>query len=98
MQCLICQKRSYSDYCVQHKPRKRINPMGKRTLEYNEWRDTVAIPYLDATYGRICATPDCMVTTKLDVQHKQKRGSHPELKMNLNNVEYLCRTHHIAIT
>lgn len=91
--CLICGKKCLSDYCFQHKPRKPINQKGKRTLEYEEWRDTIARPYLIKTYGPVCA--DCGGTRcgnkQLDVDHKKKRGSNPSLKMDLNNVQLLGR-------
>jgi 5-methylcytosine-specific restriction endonuclease McrA len=76
---------------------KRITTRGEKTIEYEHWRDTVAIPYLDATYGHKCA--DCGTTTrKLDVDHIRNRGSHPELKMVLANLAWRCRTCHRAKT
>lgn len=91
--CCICGKRAYSDYCFQHKPKKRIAQKGKRTLEYEEWRDTIAIPYLDKHFGRVCA--ECgglrCGNKQLDVDHKIKRGSRADLKMVLSNVQYLGR-------
>lgn len=66
-------------------------------MAYLVWRDTVAIPHLDATAGRVCSVDGCQVT-KVDVDHIKKRGSHPHLVMSLDNVRYLCRSHHIAIT
>lgn len=91
--CKVCGKRAYSDYCFQHKPRKPINQRGKRTLEYEEWRDTVARPYLIQKFGNKCA--DCSGSRcgnkQLDVDHKKKRGSNPALKMDLNNVQLLGR-------
>lgn len=74
---------------------KRIATKGKRQLEYEQWRDETAIPYLDQTYGHVCFEPGCTKTTGLDVDHIKSRGSHPELKMNVDNVVYRCRRHHI---
>lgn len=99
MQCVVCGKRAYSEYCVQHKPRKPIvtkkrpKQRGKRTLEYEVWRDTIAIPYLDKTYGHICAKcgQGDYGLHILEVDHIQNRGSHPELKMVLTNVQWLGR-------
>ena len=72
---------------------KPIKKKGKRTTEYERWRDEVAIPYLDMTYGRICA--GCKGVRcgnqQLDVDHILNRGSHPALRMNLDNVQYLGR-------
>ena len=110
MQCLICHKRAYSEYCVQHKPRKpivlrkplpppkkRIKQRGKGYDKYELFKHTVAIPYLDATFGRkcqVCGTSQ----NNLDINHIKKRGSHPELKYELTNLEYVCRKCHVAIT
>lgn len=91
--CLVCGKRAYSDYCFQHKPKKRIAQKGAKTEAYEEWRDNVAIPYLDRTTGRVCQA--CFGSRcrnrQLDVDHIKKRGSSPDLKMSLDNVQYLGR-------
>ena len=71
---------------------KRMKTVGKRTVQYNKWRDQVAIPYLTATLGfkcTWCGTPD-----NLQIDHILTRGSHPELKMELTNVRYLCTSCH----
>lgn len=72
---------------------KRPKQIGKATLKYNEWRDTVAKPYLDATFGHVCVT--CGLGDYglhiLEVEHKLNRGSHPELKMELSNVQWMGR-------
>lgn len=96
--CIVCNKRAYSDYCVQHKPRKPIAKRGKRTIEYEHWRDTVAKPHLDSTTGRICQVLGCNVTEYLEVDHIATRGSRADLKMNTGNVRYLCHPHHREIT
>ncbi len=94
MTCNICGKRAYSEYCVQHKPRKPIkvnklpNKKGKKTITYEHWRDTVAKPYLDNTFRHKCA--DCGATEGLTVDHIRTRGSRADLKMDLKNVQYLC--------
>ncbi len=94
--CTYCGKRAYSDYCVQHKPHKRITQKGKKALAYDEWRDAVAIPYLDDKYGHVCAS--CGKGGRLDVDHIQKRrmGGAPSRTMNISNVQYLCRECHNA--
>lgn len=94
--CLFCGKRAYSDYCVAHRPRKPIRKVGRKELVYRAWRDSVAIPHLDKKYGRKCV--NCGATSMLDVDHIKGRGSHPHLKMELTNVQYLCRNCHITKT
>jgi hypothetical protein len=93
MKCNYCGKRSYSEWCVSHKPRKPITKRGKRTIEYEKWRDKVAKPYLDKQYGRKCSVAGCL-NIDLDVDHIITRGSRPDLKMELSNLRYLCRLHH----
>lgn len=92
MACMICGKRAYSEYCVQHKPRKPITQHGKRAIAYETWRDEVAIPYLDSHFGHFCAW--CNATENLDVDHIKTRGSRADLKMDVNNVRFLCRSCH----
>lgn len=75
---------------------KPIRQIGKQALKYNAWRDKVAKPYLDSTYGHKCII--CGSAEALDVDHIQKRGSHPELRMVLLNVRWLCRPCHIKVT
>lgn len=73
-----------------------IKRKGRKTLKYERWRDKVAIPYLDETFGHYCV--DCGVGGKLDVDHQLGRGSHPELRMELSNVVYRCRDCHTKKT
>lgn len=91
--CLYCGKRSYSDYCFAHKIHKRIAQKGRKTVEYEKWRDEVAIPYLVKKYGRKCAAcagARCH-NRNLDVDHKIKRSLRPDLVMELSNVQFLGR-------
>lgn len=92
--CCVCNKRAYSEYCVAHKPRKPILKRGKRTIAYEKWRDEIAKPYLDQVFGRQCRVTGCFETENLHVDHIENRGSHPELKKVLSNVQYLCFKHH----
>lgn len=70
------------------KKRKPIKQKGKRTIEYEKWRDTVAKPYLDRTFGRRCA--DCGSADNLTIDHIITRGSRPDLVKELSNIQYLC--------
>lgn len=88
----------YQSFCTRRprKPiaqRKTIKKRGKRTIEYEEWRDTVARPYLLEKYGEVCA--DCKGARcgnmQLDVEHIKGKGSHPELKMVLSNLQLMGR-------
>ena len=91
--CKICNKRAYSDYCFQHKPRKRITTQGRKATAYQAWRDEVAIPYLEAKFGRVCALcggSRCK-NRQLDVDHIIKRSKRPDLVMSLDNVQFAGR-------
>src|ERR1043165_689942 len=86
--CPDCLKKTY----------KPIPKRGKATKVYEVWRDKIAIPYLTNRFGYVCSMQGCMVSSNLDVDHIQKRGSHPGLKMDVHNVRFLCRQHHRKIT
>lgn len=72
---------------------KPIAKRGKRTKEYDKWRDTVAKPYLDKTYGHVCAACKGLRcgNRMLDVDHIQNRSTHASQRMELSNVQYLGR-------
>lgn len=86
--CGVC---SFNKY-FKDKKQKPITKRGKRQVEYEKWRDTVAIPYLKQQYGYKCDW--CGATDQLDVDHIKPRGSRPDLKMELSNVRFLCRKCH----
>ena len=96
--CTICSGKHYKTFCMQN-PKKpivnrvrRIRPTGKEYDRWRKFRDTKAIPYLDKTFGHKCRR--CGVTENLDVDHIHGRGSHPQLKYQLSNLQYLCRSCH----
>jgi 5-methylcytosine-specific restriction endonuclease McrA len=114
--CSICQELGHSKFYCRNKPfkpltvraplprpTKPIKQKGKRTLEYEHWRDTVARPYLETTYGLNCSFCQIPPTTKTDgsiryhdVDHVLPRGSHYHLRMVLSNVRFLCRQCHTS--
>lgn len=99
--CKICKKpmRAYSSLqnkcpeCIK-KTAKPIKQAGKQAKLWKDFRDKIAIPHLDRVYGHVCSVPGCNVTSNLDVDHIKNRGSHPELRYKLSNMQYLCREHH----
>lgn len=90
------------ELCLYHRPRKAIKGGGRpkqRGKEYYRWaefREEIAIPYLDDKFGHQCSC--CGAGGKLDVDHIETRGAHPEMKYDLANLRWLCRTCHIART
>lgn len=98
--CKFCGSVFHYPYMCKDNPKKpkRIRRYGSKTIAYNEWRDTVARPYLIEKYGNKCSL--CNYVGRLDVDHIQKRrmGGAPSRTMNLENVRLLCRTCHIKVT
>lgn len=72
-----------------------MKPVGKETQRYNEFRDEIARPYLIDKFGEKCAK--CKrEDLPLDIDHIRKRGSSPQLKYDLKNLQLLCRSCHWA--
>lgn len=97
--CKICGAPFAAYNTLQNKCRtctyetaKPIPQKGKKTIEYENWRDNVAKPYLDQKFGHKCAL--CASTVSLEVDHIEKRSTSPGLKQNLSNVRYLCQMCH----
>lgn len=99
MNCLVCSKRAYSEYCVAHKPRKAIvtrkrpKKVSWKQADYHVWLEVVARPFLierDGNYCSCCGRP-AYDTEKLDIEHTDGVGSHPETKRNLSRMTLMCR-------
>lgn len=66
--------------------------VSKKQGEYLEWVENVARPYLIGRNGNRCACCDLFFgAVKLDIDHILGKGSHPELKKELTNLQLLCR-------
>lgn len=95
--CKDCGRQGHYAYqCWKNrKPiavKKRPPQRGKEYYKYAEFKKTVAIPYLNEKYGRKCQV--CGTHNNLEIDHIKGRGSHPELKYDLDNLQYLCTKHH----
>jgi hypothetical protein len=75
------------------RPEKRIRQRSDKQLEYENWLEEVARPYLIAKYGNMCSC--CRqywsVRDKLDIEHTLTKGSRPDLKKDLDNLTLMCR-------
>ena len=99
MTCSVCGSRSYSEYCVRHKPRKPImtkkRPKQRSTKEvaYQSWKESECRPALIARDGNACSCCGRYARDgeKLDIEHTLTKGSRPDLKRNLNNMTLMCR-------
>lgn len=99
LSCIVCGKRAYSEYCVQHKPRKPIitknrpAPQSAKEQAYQVWKEEVARPYLIARDGNNCSCckRPAFANEKLDIEHTLGKGSHPGMKKDLDNLTLMCR-------
>lgn len=99
--CKICGKKMLAYNTIQNKCRectlknaKPIPQRGKQAKLWETFRDQIARPYLDKKYGHVCNELSCTQTSALTVDHVLGRGSHPELRLEVTNMQYLCFTHH----
>lgn len=88
------------------KPRKPIAQRGKRTIQYEKWRDLIARPHLVRVYGNLCQEcgrrafkylddyTGAEREENLDVAHIVGRGRDASMKMVITNVRLLCRNCH----
>lgn len=84
-----------------YKTASPIPKKGRATKLYETWRDMVAKPYLDKRFGLACSKCGVMPLKKddgtyyrHDVDHKQTRGAHADKKMDVKNIQYMCRRCH----
>jgi 5-methylcytosine-specific restriction endonuclease McrA len=95
-ECAICSSPwHYATFCHMKK-NKVPKKQGKEAERWAEFRDETVIPYLDKQFGHTCRC--CGKGGKLDVDHINSKGSHPQLKYQISNFQYLCRMCHIEKT
>lgn len=70
-----------------------MKQVSDKQAEYNRWLEAVARPYLIERDGNKCSccTRPALEGEKLDIEHTLGKGSHPELKRDLNNLTLMCR-------
>lgn len=75
--------------------RTRLKPISPDN-HYEDWKQTVALPALRSLFNGCW---ECRaVDVPLDVDHILNRSTHPQLIMELANVQLLCRPCHSAKT
>jgi 5-methylcytosine-specific restriction endonuclease McrA len=94
--CKLCESTWHTKAFCPQKPRKAINPRGKEAERWTKFRDETVIPHLDKEFGHTCRC--CGKGGRLDVDHIHGKGSHPQLKYQISNFQYLCRMCHIEKT
>lgn len=73
--------------------RKAIAKVSSKERDYKKWLEEIARPFLieiDGNYCACCGRP-ARIKEKLDIDHIQNKGSRPDLKKDLNNLQLLCR-------
>lgn len=77
---------------------RATKPIRQRGKQASKWASTRR-EWLKANppdYRGMWQCSDCKSwTTQIDLDHLKKRGSHPELRYNLDNLEPVCRGCHI---
>lgn len=65
----------------------------KKKIAYDEWLKAVVRPFVIERDGNncVCCGRAAYVDEKLDLDHIKGKGSHPELKRDLDNFQLLCR-------
>lgn len=92
--CTNCgSNKHYQTFCP-YKKRKPISQRGKHAKIWQTFRNSIAAPYLDKKYGHVCSVRGCTETENLDMDHIKNRGSHPHLRYDVKNMQWLCRPHH----
>lgn len=92
LSCLVCGKRSYSDYCVQHKPRKRIKA-GKHTIKDRQVNKKYRESRLNHQGYLVC--DNCGSWFGSDADHIIKKSIRPDLRYDESNKQILCRDCHM---
>lgn len=84
LQCKYCDSLYHYSFQCYKRPKK------EKQAAFEKWRDLIAKPYLKQTYGDKCAC--CKKYNKYyDLDHIKNVGSNPRLKMDIDNVQLLCR-------
>jgi 5-methylcytosine-specific restriction endonuclease McrA len=94
--CVVCGKRAYSDYCVQHKPRtpiktyRQLNKIGKVAQRTNaavaKWKNTQKPNHQGYWQCYICGR----MIDYLIAEHVKSKVRHPELRTDPNNMKPVC--------
>lgn len=91
--CKICGSEwHYQTFCP-YKKNKRPKQQSDKELEYQEWKEQVARPAVierDGNHCQCCLRP-AYEEEKLDLDHKDGKGSHPKDKRNIKKLQLLCR-------
>lgn len=92
-ECAVCGSPwHYKTFCPYNK-KKRPKLQSDKELDYQEWKETVARPAIirrDGNWCFCCGRP-ARPSERLDLEHTQPKGSHPELKRQLTNLRLFCR-------
>ena len=92
-QCSYCGKRSYGEFCVQHKPRKPLKA-GKHTIKDRVENKKFRESKVNHQGYLICE--NCGSWAGSDADHIIKKSVRPDLRYDETNKSVLCRQCHIS--
>lgn len=95
--CKVCGKRAYSNYCVQHKPKKplkktkylkRIGKVGRQWAQTRKEWIQKNLPDKGYWECRYCGKK--LTIDKLTLDHKLSRSRRPDLRFEHDNLVPAC--------
>lgn len=98
MRCVVCNKKSQSDHCFLHKPKK---PMRKEAVKTKEKRLAVTQEWLELNPADEEGTWTCylqiaincrlrMNIGTLNIEHDHSKARRPDLKYNVKKLKPAC--------
>ena len=92
--CTYCGETNHTSITCFKKPKKRIKQRGKQSLRYEEWRNTIAYPYVyEKQNGRCLDSNVKLDYGRGDLHHTKGRG---EFKYDKKTLVLLTRKAHQA--
>lgn len=89
--CEICGTLGHSKYYCRSRKRKPIKKMSIKEMQYQAWKESTARPLVIDRDGIFCQCPGGCTNLGTDLEHELGKGSHPELKRDINNLRLFCR-------
>ena len=93
--CKYCESIYHFPFqCYKNpKPRKPINKISDKQKDFKKWLRDVARPFLYQRDGDFCQCCRRQYA-HYDIDHIKIVGSNPGLKMDTQNLQFLCRSCH----
>lgn len=91
--CNVCNTLGHSGFYCKDRKFKTITKQSYKEQIYQEWKEGVARLKIIKRDGNLCQCCGRQANNeeKLDIDHIISKGSRPDLKTDLNNLQLLCR-------